>query len=66
MNRKRVKHVVFSRYEKLRWWFIDTKHPEQGERYFISLRFSDIKYLFLNGLYLLIPPFKKSHIKNFV
>lgn len=65
MKAKRIKHVVFSRYEKLRWWFIDTEHPEEGEKYLISLRLSDFKYLLINGLYLLIPPLKKCHIKNF-
>ena len=59
----RVKHVVYSHREGLRWWFVDTKRPEGGPKYFLSLDPRDIKYL-LNGIHILIPPFSKNHIKG--
>lgn len=61
---KRIKHVVYSHREGLRWYFIDTTNPEKGPYYFISLDPRDIKYIFLEGLYFLIPPFKINHIKG--
>lgn len=56
----KIKHVVFSHYEKLRWYFIDTKDKKL---YFISLNIKDIKYL-IYGINILIPPFNKNHIKG--
>lgn len=56
---KFIQHVVFDHYEKLRWYFIST---ETGNMFFISLNIFDIKYL-KYGIYFLIPPLKKSHIK---
>lgn len=58
----RICHVVFSRYENFRWYFIDTKTGK--ESYFLSINPFDIKYL-INGIYILIPPFTKNHIKGF-
>ncbi len=58
-----IKHVVFHHYEKLRWYFIDTQNPEEGAHLFLSINPFDIKYL-LNGIYLLIPPLNKNHIKG--
>lgn len=55
-----IKHVVFSHYEKLRWYFMDTKTKKL---YFLSVNPLDIKYLFY-GIYVLIPPFTKRHIKG--
>lgn len=54
-----VKHVVFDKYEHFRWYFIDTL---TRKRYFISINPFDIKYI-VNGLYILIPPLTKNHIK---
>ena len=62
---KRIKHVVYSHRDGLRWYFIDTERPHIGPSYFISLNPKDIKYLFINGLYLLLPPFRKTHIKGY-
>lgn len=56
-----IQHVVYSHREGLRWYFIST---ETKKRFMISLYPIDILLLF-NGLYLLIPPLKKSHINNF-
>ena len=55
-----IKHVVFHHYEKLRWYFIDTIDKRM---YFLSINPFDIKYL-LNGIYILIPPLNKNHIKG--
>ena len=55
-----IKHVVFSHYKGLRWYF---KSTIDGQFYIISLRLSDIKLL-RYGLFLLIPPFKITHIKG--
>lgn len=57
---KFIQHVVFDHYEKLRWYFIST---ETDNMFMISLNINDIKYL-KYGFYLLLPPFKKSHIKK--
>lgn len=56
---KRVRHVVFSHYKSLTWWFKDTEHPE--EWFIISL---NPKYFgcIVRGLFLLIPPLKVKHI----
>ena len=58
-----IRHVVFSKRERLRWYFVDTQHPEKGPHLFLSLNPFDIKYL-LNGIYILIPPLNKNHIKG--
>lgn len=58
----KVRHVVYSHREGLRWYFIDTQNPEKG-LYFLSLNPLDIKFLF-NGIYILCPPMKKNHIKG--
>lgn len=58
----KIRHAVFSRYEKFRWYFIDTKTGK--ESYFLSINPFDIKYLFY-GICILIPPFTKNHIKGF-
>ena len=63
MGKIKIKHVVFSHYEKLRWYFIDTRNPESNTYYFLSLNPFDIKYLF-NGIHILLPPFTKKHIKG--
>lgn len=55
-----IKHVVFSHYEKLRWYFIDTKTKRM---YFLSINPLDIKYL-ISGIFILVPPFSKQHIKG--
>lgn len=62
---ERIKHVVYSHRDGLRWYFIDTERPNIGPSYFISLNPKDIKYLLIGGLYLLLPPLKKSHIKGY-
>ena len=59
----KLRHVVYSHREGLRWYFIDTQRPEKGAYLFLSLNPLDIKYLF-RGIYLLCPPLKKSHIKG--
>lgn len=61
---KRLKHVVYSHREGLRWYFIDTKNPEKGPIYFLSLDPRDIKFLIYGGIYFLFPPFNKSHING--
>ena len=58
----KIKHVVYSHRDGLRWWFIDTQ--TQKLTYFLSLYPSDIKYLIFGGIYFLIPPFNKKHIKG--
>ena len=55
----KIKHVVFSHYNCLRWYFIDIMTKKY---YFLSLNIKDIKYL-LNGINILIPPLTKNHIK---
>ena len=55
-----IKHVVFSHYENLRWYFIETKTKRM---YFLSINPLDIKYL-INGIFILVPPFSKKHIKG--
>lgn len=57
----KFKHVVYSHRDKLRWYFIDT---QDHEYYFLSLNPLDIKYLFY-GIFILIPPFCKKHIKGY-
>ena len=42
---KRIKHVVYSHRDGLRWYFIDTERPHIGPSYFISLNPKDIKYI---------------------
>ena len=59
----KLRHVVYSHREGLRWYFIDTQRPEKGAYLFLSLNPLDIKYLF-GGVHLLCPPLKKSHIKG--
>lgn len=61
---KRIRHVVYSHREGLRWYFIDTKKPEEGPSYFLSLDPRDIKFLIYGGIYFLFPPFNKSHING--
>ena len=56
----KIRHVVYSHREGLRWWFIDT---QTGRKYFLSLNPLDIKYL-VNGVNMLIPPFSINHIKG--
>lgn len=56
----RIRHVVFLYRKKLRWFFRCTDHEEI---IFISLYPSDIRYL-KYGICLLIPPFKRKHIKG--
>lgn len=51
--------VVFDKREGLRFFFISTLDKK---RYFLSLNIKDIIYLFY-GIYVLIPPLKKSHIR---
>ena len=60
----KIKHVVYSHREGLRWYFIDTMNPDKGPVYFLSLNPLDIKYLILGGIHFLIPPFSKKHIKG--
>ena len=55
-----LRHVVFSHYENLRWYFIDTK---THKLYFLSINPLDVKYL-VNGIFILVPPFSKKHIKG--
>ena len=55
----KIRHVVYSHREGLRWWFIDT---QTGREYFLSLNPLDIKYL-LNGVNVLIPPLTTKHIR---
>jgi hypothetical protein len=62
MNLK-INRVVFSHRDGLRWYFIDTQHPEKGAHLFLSINPMDIKYLF-NGIHILCPPTKKKHIKG--
>ena len=61
---KGIRHVVYSHREGFRWYFIDTKNPEKGPIYFLSLDPRDIVYLIYGGIYLLIPPFNKNHING--
>lgn len=56
----KIRHVVYSRREGLRWYFVDTLTKRE---YFLSLNPADIKYL-LNGINILIPPFSEKHIKG--
>ena len=43
---------------------MDTQYPERGDKQFmISFYPKDIVYLLYGGLFILLPPFKKSHIK---
>lgn len=60
----KIRHVVYSHREGLRWHFIDTQNPEKGTSYFLSLNPLDIKYLILGGIHFLLPPLCKSHIKG--
>lgn len=55
-----IRHVVFSYRKGLRWYF---KSTELKGMYIISLYPCDIKFL-RYGLYLLLPPFKQTHIKG--
>lgn len=55
-----IRHVVFSHRKSLRWYF---KSTELKGMFVISLYPWDIRLL-KYGLYLLIPPLKKSHIKG--
>lgn len=59
----KLRHVVYSHREGLRWYFIDTQHPEKGAHIFLSLNPLDIKYL-LYGVNILVPPTNVSHIKG--
>ena len=59
----KLRHVVYSHREGLRWYFIDTQHPEKGAHLFLSLNPLDIKYL-AYGLNILVPPTNVSHIKG--
>lgn len=55
-----IRHVVFSHRKGLRWYF---KSTDLKGMFVISLYPWDIRLL-KYGLYLLIPPLKKSHIKG--
>ena len=59
----KLRHVVYSHREGLRWWFIDTQRPEKGASLFLSLNPLDIKYLFRGGIHFLCPPLTVKHIK---
>lgn len=56
----KIRHVVFSRYEKLRWYFVDTLTKRE---YFLSVNPLDVKYL-IYGINILLPPFSVKHIKG--
>lgn len=56
----KIRHVVYSHREGLRWYFIDTQTKRQ---YFLSLNPKDSTYL-LYGINILLPPFSKNHIKG--
>lgn len=56
----KIRHVVFNHYEKLRWYFVDTK---THKLYFLSINPLDIKYL-QNGINILIPPLSRNQIKG--
>jgi hypothetical protein len=60
----KIRNVVYSHREGLRWYFIDTTKPEKGVSYFLSLDPRDIKYLILGGIHLLLPPLSVKHIKG--
>ena len=53
---------MFDKREGLRWWFVDTERPM--DRYMLSLYPKDFKYLLINGIYLLFPPFTTNHIRG--
>lgn len=55
-----IQHVVYSHRERLRWYF---KSTERKDTFVISLYPWDIRLL-NKGLCLLLPPFKKEHIKG--
>ena len=56
----KIRHVVFSHYEKFRWYFVDTLTKRI---YFLSINPLDLKYLFY-GINILLPPFSVKHIKG--
>ena len=56
----KIKRVVYSHYFAGRWYFVDTLDEKI---YFLSIRLSDIKYLIMNGLHILLPPTRINHIK---
>ena len=58
----KVRHVVYSHYKNLRWYFVDTK---TYNFYFLSLNISDFKYLLYGGINILLPPLTRKHI-NFL
>ena len=60
----KLRHVVYSHREGLRWYFIDTQRPEKGAYLFLSLNPLDIKYLIYGGIHFLCPPLTKNHIKG--
>jgi hypothetical protein len=60
----KIRHVIYSHREGLRWYFMDTTKPDKPPQYFLSLDVRDIKYLILGGIYILLPPMKKNHIKG--
>lgn len=55
-----IKHVVFSHYKKLRWYFISTLDKKL---YYISINPFDIINL-AYGIFILIPPLTNKHIKG--
>lgn len=57
----KIKHVVYSHREGLRWYFVDTQTKKM---YFLSLDPRDIKYLIFGGIHILIPPLTIKHIKG--
>lgn len=59
----KLRHVVYSHREGLRWYFLDTQRPEKGAYLFLSLNPLDIKYLILGGIHFLCPPLTVKHIK---
>ena len=59
----KLRHVVYSHREGLRWYFVDTQRPEKGAYLFLSLNPLDIKYLIYGGIHFLCPPLTTNHIK---
>lgn len=55
-----IKHVVFSHYKNLRWYFIDTYDKKL---YFISINLLDCVYL-RYGIFFLFPPISIKDIKG--
>ena len=56
----KIRHVVFSHYKKLMWYFVDTLTKRE---YFLSVNPLDVKYL-IYGINILLPLFSIKHIKG--